>query len=92
VYLINGDMLTGNVGQLEPVKFHTAYGMLTVPMDEVWKLSLDISPPEISQPPTSNSLSEQKTKPDEFVPVPIPDAAPGPIRPLRRIVPVGEVR
>jgi hypothetical protein len=93
VYLINGDMLTGNVGQLAPVKFRTSYGMLTVPMDDVMKLSAGAPPLSTSTGPPTNQLGGAGEKKSEgFAPVPVPDEPPGPIRPLRRFVPDEEVR
>jgi hypothetical protein len=92
IQFINGDMLTGNVGHLAPMKFQTSYGMLTVPMDQVLKMSSG-SPVQVAQakePPKDVPAPPASTAKRQ--PVPLPDDPPGPVRPLREIVPDSAVR
>lgn len=95
VHFVNGDMLTGSVGQLAPVKFQTSYGVLLVPMEDVLKVS---SGPSLqlaaNRPPTNarRDASGPGAKNSPLPSVPVPDEPPGPIRPRGRIVPDAEVR
>ena len=95
VHFINGDMLTGSVGRIAPMKFQTSYGVLTVPLDQVLKVrsgpGLQLAAKDVSsaaRPDAAASAAGNSSLPS----VPIPDEPPGPIRPRGRIVPDAEVR
>lgn len=97
IQFINGDSLTGNVGRIAPVKFQTSYGMLTVPMEHVIRMTGPASPPAAAPKPLAIAQTTQAISQNGAqigVPVPIADAAPpGPIRaPTGVIVPDEEVR
>jgi hypothetical protein len=97
VQFFNGDMLTGNVGHVPPMKFRTTYGELTVPMELVVRVSADATAITTAQklptPPAGGPVA-QPIVADAPRPVPVPfDGPPGLIRPPRaRIVPDAEVR
>lgn len=95
VHFINGDMLTGSVGRVAPMKFQTSYGVLTVPLDQVLKVrsgpALQLAANDLSstaRPDAAGSAARNSSLPS----VPIPDEPPGPIRPRGRVVPDAEVR
>jgi hypothetical protein len=92
VHFVNGDMLTGNVGKLDPMKFQTRYGMIQVEVTDMLRFSSPTTvvatvAPEANQ--IGNATAPAVSAP---VPVPIPDEPPGPIRPRREIVADEDVR
>jgi hypothetical protein len=97
VQFINGDSLTGNVGRIAPVKFQTSYGMLTVPMEHVVRMTGPVSQPVAARKPqviAQTTAASTQNGVQMGIPVPIADAAPpGPIRAATGvIVPDDEVR
>jgi hypothetical protein len=97
VQFINGDSLTGNVGRIAPVKFQTSYGMLTVPMEHVVRLTAPASQPVSAPKPLAIAQTTPASTQNGVqlgIAVPVADAAPpGPIRPATGvIVPDDEVR
>lgn len=87
VQFINGDMLTGNVGHVEPMKFQTSYGTMTVPMEMMLRMSGNAPAAELApQTPNGPTGGKDEPKPDGTAQVLVtPQEPPGPIRPPRAV-------
>ncbi|MEX2186384.1 MAG: hypothetical protein WD875_06310 [Pirellulales bacterium] len=90
VQFVNGDMLTGNVGKFEPMKFETSYGTVFVPMESMVRMSYGAPAARLAYRPADRAVDGKTAA----VNVPPPgEDPPGPIRPLRSVpVPAGDVR
>jgi hypothetical protein len=93
VHFVNGDMLTGSVGKVDPMKFQTRYGMIEVEVTDMLRFSSGPTTVVAAIAPQANQIgSAAQPAVSAPVPVPIPDEPPGPIRPRREIVADEDVR
>jgi hypothetical protein len=93
VHFVNGDMLTGSVGRVDPMKFKTRYGMIEVDVTDMLRFSSGPTTEVAAAAPQQNQLGNSAPPAVSApVPVPIPDEPPGPIRPLRKIIADEDVR
>jgi hypothetical protein len=94
VKFVNGDILTGNVRPVPPLKFETRYGMVKVPMEHVARVNCITTAALVAQRPEGESTPGDKPADDQaHSHGPNPFAQPpGPIRPPRAVpVPDDEV-
>ncbi len=96
VQFLNGDMLTGYVGRVAPMKFETSYGTLIVPMETMLRMSCGgpaATDAQANVGDAGSAAAEKTSAVKTSWLAPRPDGAPpGPVRPLRGVpVPDDEV-